>query len=95
LNVECVDTGETISIFVNPADVPNRFRIKDANGNTVLYSNWLGTANYPGPWGFNLFSSATYLTFQKSANSDYYTLIVETATPSNQFDSWSATLNCQ
>jgi len=94
-DVSCVNTGATISMFVSPANVPNRFRIKDSNGNDVAESNWIGTANYPGPWGLSLASGATYLRFRKSSSSDIYTLIVETATPPNQTDSWSARLSCQ
>ncbi len=92
-DVSCVLNGSNLRMFVSPATVPNRFTIKNSSGSVVADSGWIGTANYPGPWGFFLSSGATNLNFTKTSNT--YTLIVETATPPNQTDSWSASLSCQ
>ncbi|NAS10520.1 hypothetical protein [Poritiphilus flavus] len=92
-DVSCVANGNNLRMFVSPATVPNRFTIKNSSGSVVASSGWIGTANYPGPWGFSLSSGATNLNFTKTSNT--YTLTVETATPPNQTDSWSASLTCQ
>lgn len=96
INLSCnVATGSTVRLALSPADVPNRFNILDQNNTLVASSNWIGNANYPGPWGPSLFTSGTiYLNFIKSSTSSTYKLRVETATPVNQTDSWGATLNC-
>ncbi|MDC6367645.1 MULTISPECIES: hypothetical protein [Flavobacteriaceae] len=100
LDVHCVATGSTIQVSVTALDIPNRFTVKDSNGNTVAYTGWMGTANYPGPWGMSLSTSNTAtLSFTKSATVNIYKLKVETQNPPNYSysptaDGWQATLGC-
>jgi hypothetical protein len=98
LNVGCAANGSTISVSVTALDVPNRFTIRDASGNFVTSTGWLGNAAYPGPWGSSVSNSgSTTISFTK--NSSAYYVQVETLTPPNynyspQTDYWSATSSC-
>lgn len=98
LDVSCAASGATVSVSVTALDVPNRFTIRDLNGNFITATGWLGNASYGGPWGSSLSNSGTAtLTFSKSFSS--YNLIVETITPPNfsyspSTDYWSATYGC-
>lgn len=100
LNTSCVTTGSTIQVSVVALDIPNRFTVKDASGTTVASTSWMGTANYPGPWGFSLSTNnSVTLSFAKSASTTTYKLRVETQTPPNfsyspTYDAWQATLGC-
>ncbi len=100
LNVSCVADGATIQLFVSALDVPNKFTIKDTNGNIIVSSGWMGNASYPGQWGSSLSTVNTKtLYFTKSASFYEYKLYVETQTPPNTsyyptYDSWQASLGC-
>lgn len=90
----------TGQISVQALDVPNRFTVKDANGNYVTGSQWLGNATYPGPWGSSLSTSNPSSATLTISQAGTYSLIVETSAQQyGTTDAWSATstntsINC-
>ena len=99
LNVGCAAAGATLSVSVAANDVPNRFTILDASGNTAAISGWLGNATYSGLWGSSL-SNAGTATLSFNNTNGPYSLRVETQTPPNSSyphttDEWNASASCQ
>jgi len=103
INLNCRQTGDSISIYCDPVSVPNRFTVYDGNGTFVVTSGWVGLAKYSGSWGFadntHPFSKPpTTIWFTKGSTSNYI-LRVETQTPPNNTyspttDDFHATLTC-
>ncbi|WP_157576745.1 hypothetical protein [Asinibacterium sp. OR53] len=84
--------GSLIQIACDAVEVPNRFSIYDGT-TLVVTTGWIGTANYSGPWGTSLSTSATQtLSFFRGASSTY-TLRVETS-PQGMTDTWNVTISC-
>ncbi len=83
-----------VTVKVQSLDVPNRFRIKNSSGQVVASSNnWLGFANYPGPWGFNISGPGQEdITFTTNSGGVFF-LEVETVV-SVQHDTWLASISC-
>lgn len=52
LNLTGYSGTVTVNFYV--AGAPNRFTYYDASGNYLNTSNWVGDANYQGPWGSSL-----------------------------------------
>ncbi len=93
INLAGIPEGCTINVTVYALDVPNRFDILDG-GSLLISSGWLGYADYPGPWGWNIAEpSPVTISFVKGT-SDTYTLRVETVTPPDQYDYWHAVVSC-
>ncbi|SDD44299.1 hypothetical protein SAMN04488104_103019 [Algoriphagus faecimaris] len=98
LNIGSLLIGEDFSITFHVYDIPNRYTIK-SGGNTIYTTGWIGTANYPGPWGqsINTFNS---LNVNLTKNySTTYEVIVETQTPPNYSyspnqDNWEVWVTC-
>ena len=83
----------TSSVFVQANDVPNRFRVVEVGGGTVVSSGWIGYSSQPGPWGSSLNGPSTKtLTFSTATGGSFY-LEVETVVQ-GQSDAWSANINC-
>jgi hypothetical protein len=104
IDVSDIDVGCQVKVNVEAAQMPNRFTVKDPNGNTVVTSNWIGFADYYGYHGgpFNTGSTSKLLTFTKGNFSTYY-LSVETSLPSSptqtfpsvpMTDYWSGSKSC-
>jgi hypothetical protein len=104
IDVSDIDAGCQVKVTVEAAQLPNRFTVKDPNGNTVITSNWIGFADYSGYHGspFNTASTAAVLMFTKGNFSTYY-LSVETSLPSSptqtypsvpMTDYWSSSKTC-
>lgn len=89
LDLQHITAGSPVRLYVRSLDVPNRFTIK-RNGNTLVYSSWLGCTEDYGPWGGPFCNSGmTTLRFTKESGSGSYTLHVETLT-SEETDAWEA-----
>ena len=86
--------GSDITLAVQSYDVPNKFTIYDSLGNVVASSNWMGIANYSGPWGMSLNAPETANLQWHYGTSANFTLRVETET-SSYSDSWNATVLCK
>jgi len=85
--------GTLIQVHCIEQQVPNRFSITDASGNLIT-TGWIGYANYSGPWGTTLQNTPNKdLSFSKSGTG-IYTLKVETSTPKDSTDAWSASISC-
>lgn len=89
----CAYNGQTITIHCYAAAVPNRFNIwSSSGGGLVVSSNWMGDADYAGPWGQSIHTNNTKdITFTKSQ--DQYWINVETSV-NTQSDYWDATVLC-
>ena len=93
IDLSSTPQGSTITINVQSYDVPNRFTVSDANGQLIAYTNWMGYANYSGPWGQSLNTvESQYLTFVKDITSSFI-LKVETSVNTTS-DSWNASISC-
>lgn len=91
-NVPCNSQNALITVSVQALDVPNRFRIINSSGSTVVSSGWIGYTNNPGPWGSSLNGpSSKQLTFNSTGGD--FSLEVETVVQ-NQHDAWSAGISC-
>jgi len=89
----CESEGVVTTINVQALDVPNRFRVVEVGGGTVVSSGWLGYTSMPGPWGSSLNGpSSMSLTFS-SPNGGPHFLEIETVVQ-GQHDAWSAQINC-
>ncbi len=98
INVNDIDQGCTVQLRVDALEVPNKFTLKDGNGNIVATSGWNGIASYGGPYGNSLNTPASeYITFQKGSFSSY-TLEIETMAPyppyPSRVDEWYVTKSC-
>jgi hypothetical protein len=100
IDVSCAATGATVTVFFDAVEIPNKFIVKDANGNYMGNSGWRGYASYGGPWGSSLSQPTSgSFSFTKQAGVSTYYLHVETLTPPNynynpNTDAWSASASC-
>jgi hypothetical protein len=86
INLSSLIEGTLIFVDVFAYDIwpdnrPNRFTVYDAiSGDMLASSGWIGTANFPGPWGNSLNGSrGGTFTLIRSASVNYY-LEIETYT---------------
>jgi hypothetical protein len=89
-------SGSVIWDYVSN-DTPNRFTVKNySDGTTVGGTDWVGTADYGGPWGAPPFNNAPSgnFTFTKSSSERYYVLVVETVTGPVLTDAFTVQLSC-
>jgi hypothetical protein len=100
LTFQCLDQNncpvQSVQITVTALDVPNRFTIRrgSSTGTIVTQTNWIGYADYYGPWGSSLSTQNTQtLTFNYLSGTTYY-FIVETSAPSSPYDAWQASIAC-
>lgn len=93
INLSNTVEGSTITLSLTSYDVPNRFTVYSSTGATVASSQWMGYANYSGPWGSSLSTNTNgTLTFTHTGSSIYF-LRVETSV-TNTSDSYEATVSC-
>lgn len=93
IRLDTTASTATIKITVNSYDVPDRFTVRDASGNAVASSAWMGYATYSGPWGMSLNTPETGTLSFTRGTSAYFTFIVETSVSSSS-DSYNANINC-
>ena len=88
-----IPTGNLVSISWGVYDVPNRFTISDDCGlSQQNFTDWHGSASYPGPWGMSISNSGSgTLSIAKAAGCDTYKFLVETSTSSSLSDNWYVT----
>jgi hypothetical protein len=94
IDASSINSTGHIYISCTAYDVPNRFTVKDSNGNTVAYTGWLGYANYGGPWGSSVYNNGSASLSFTRGSSTTFTLTVETSAPSNMNDAWEASIGC-
>jgi hypothetical protein len=92
LNFSSRSTGDIISISVQAQDRPNRFSLR-RNGGTVAYTDWLGFANYDGPWGSSLNNGGSG-TLSTTYQGGDYELIVDVGPGNGTGDAWNANVSC-
>ncbi len=91
-DVPCSPPSTTITFSAQANDVPNKFRILEVGGGTVVGTGWIGYSNIPGPWGPVLNGPPTAnMTFTSTGGKFY--LEVETVVQ-GQSDAWSAQISC-
>jgi len=93
-----VDNSSSTNISLNyiANDTPNRFTVYNSDNTIVANSNWVGVADYAGPWGSSLNTDISgTLTFPKvSGDGRFFYLVVEHAGHATITDSWQVTLGC-
>jgi hypothetical protein len=108
MNLSCLRGGREMFITVNAADVPNRFRVLDPNGNVVTIflngtntplqsTDWIGSTTFTGPWGQPFSNNNTTKTYRFFTTvPGIYQVEVETSTPSNGDDDywWMSFCEC-
>ncbi len=89
----------SVTLTIEEIEVPNRFTVYNSKGIEVT-SEWIGWANYPGPWGSSLGNPGPpSLTFVRDPGQTY-TLVIETSLPSkgkpDRFgsDTWEVFMHC-
>lgn len=85
-------TGTIVQVACDQVEVPNRFSIYEGT-NLLVSSDWIGVANYAGPWGTAINIPATSLLSFIKGTSNSYTLIIETA-PQGLTDTWNVSISC-
>jgi hypothetical protein len=103
IDVSHVAVGGQVTVSVDCAQIPNRFTIKDPNGNTIISSGWIGYADYSGYHGGPINTpTIKALTFTRG-NFSSYRLEVETSAPTSPTatypyvpytDTWTASKPC-
>lgn len=88
------------AVTVGALEVPNKFTLVDAAGNTVAETEWLGSADYPGPWGNSLSTSTNVKTLNVTAAGTYRLIVNTVREPNGRLDAWdadwgSASKNCR
>jgi hypothetical protein len=91
---ELPSPSSSISVYCVPYDVPNRFTLYNSSGSNVATTGWIGTANYPGPWGQSLNNGSPITMTAPTAGSATFKLRIETSPPSNINDAWTASVGC-
>jgi hypothetical protein len=92
-NVYICSTFTDRAVFwINAVDRPNRFAIFDSSGQ-VTSSGWVGTANYPGPWGPSL-NIVTPLAIPFTWNSSTNRYVTVEAGPGSISDAYEWILSC-
>ena len=81
--------GAYTNLTFYAAAVPNRFTVKDANGNTVYATSWMGDASYYGPWGASLSTSNTAVYGLGAGSYTVYTDTVTNVNNGGADDYWS------
>lgn len=98
LSLGCAPVGDSVIIDCQPLDIPNTFSIVDQNGHLVASTNWIGNANYSGPWGSSIatLQANNYLGFVVTSSSNTYYLQVATAVSTSRGnDAWNASVTCK
>lgn len=94
----CLDTitGSPITMTINwnSYDRPNRFSIvNQTDGNTEASTGWVGTADYPGPWGMSLSTPQNGMLTFVPVSGKIYKVEVETGN-GDISDSWDFMITC-
>lgn len=86
-----IPTGNAVTISWTVYDVPNRFTISDDCGLGIQnFTDWQGTASYPGPWGNAIGNNTSgNISVLKQAGCSSYKFLVETSTGSSLGDGWA------
>ena len=74
---------------------PNRISVYDANG-LVVSTGWKGDVDYPGPWGLDLHTATTGITYGTFTTVSGRYLLIEAGGGGGEYndDACSVTLNC-
>jgi RHS repeat-associated protein len=93
INLSNVAQSGAVQIYCDAIEIPNRFTVYDGNNNFVASTEWMGYADYGGPWGSSL-NTPVHQTISFTKQTNTYTLKVETSPPSNISDAWNASISC-
>jgi len=101
IDVSCLEPGCTVSLRINPFDVPNRFYVTTPSGQQLLSTPWLGESMNPGLWGtvpdangYFIYNPGEFEFTITIGSEDSLILRTETVVHPNTTDNWYLDIVC-
>lgn len=90
VDLSFIPSGRKITFNFYALDLPNNFYVKDAAGNIIGSTGWIGYSKVPGPWGPSLNGPSTKAISFIKGNSHIYYLSAMTEVQKYQTDTWAS-----